>query len=90
MTQIAVMLITVRRGHQQADISTFNLARGKSEQAFRGRAEGMDCSLLVDDHHRIRHGRKDGLEMGMADREALVRDVKLARGALILEEECAH
>ena len=84
------MLVTVRRGHQHADIPSLNLAGGEAEEALRGRAEGLDCPPLVDDHHRIRDGLENRPQMGMADRELLVCNAKLARGALISKKECAH
>jgi len=57
--QIAVVLVPIRRGHQHADVASLNLANGESEKALRGRAEGLDHPLLVNDHHRIRDSLKN-------------------------------
>ena len=81
--QITVMLMMVRFGHQHADVPSLNLADCESEEALCGRAEGLDYPSLVDDHHRIRHGLKNGPQVGMTGRELLVCDAKLAGGELI-------
>jgi hypothetical protein len=90
MTQIAVMLMTVRRGHQHADIPSLNLGSGESEQALGGCAKGLDYPPLVDDHHRIRDSLENGPQMSMAERELLVCSAKLAGGALISKKKRAH
>ena len=54
MIQIAVMLMTVRCRHQHADIVALNLTNGESEEALRSCTKGLDCSSLINDHHRVR------------------------------------
>ena len=88
--QITVMLMTVRCRHQHADIAALHLADGESEEALRSCAKGLDCPSLVDDHHRVRDSVKNGAQVGMADREFLVCNTKLACGPLISKKECAH
>src|SRR5690348_7478026 len=61
--QVSVVCLAVGRGHHHLHVLADNIGCGIAEQAFRGGAEGLDRSLLVDDDHGIRNGGEDRFQM---------------------------
>ena len=70
--QIAVMMRAVGLGHQHVHIATDDLVGLPAEQAFGGEAEGLHVPVFGDDHHRVRHGCEDGLEVGFPGEQVSV------------------
>ena len=68
MLQISVVPLAVRRGHQHRDILAQDLGLGVAEHLLGSRAEGKDAAILVDDHHRVWHGREDRAQVRFAIR----------------------
>src|SRR5947209_216545 len=66
MFKIAVMPLAVRRGHQHGHVFPDHLGFGEAEHLLGSSAEGQNEAEFVDDDHRIRNGREDRAEMGLA------------------------
>ena len=63
---VAVVVLAVRRRHQDLDVLPDDLGRLVSEQALGSGAERLHDPALVDHDHRIRHGVEDRCEVGLA------------------------
>src|SRR5262249_33360340 len=69
---VAIVILTVRRGHQQIDILSYHLCRAIAELPLGRRAERPDHSALLDHDHCIWQRLKDRRQMCLT-RERLAR-----------------
>ena len=64
--QVAVMFLSKRRRHENADVLTDEIRGGEAKHPLRGRIDGFDRPTLIDRDNRIDGGVQDGVSPGIA------------------------
>jgi hypothetical protein len=63
--QVAIMPLPIWFWHQQPNIFSKYLAFRVTKESFCYDAEIADKAFAVDDHHRVRHGGNNGLQVSL-------------------------